>query len=67
MISRRAWTSTHPEISDQIAAYSHQRDTLLYTMDCMLLALADDVNATLITFDRELLDHGGVSPSELID
>jgi uncharacterized protein with PIN domain len=56
-----------PEISDQITAYGRQRDTLLYTMDCVLFALADDVDATLVTFDRELLDHGGISPSNLLD
>jgi putative PIN family toxin of toxin-antitoxin system len=55
-----------PEISDQIAAYELQRDNLLYTMDCVLLALANDVDATLATFDGELLDHGGVAPEELI-
>jgi len=56
-----------PEISDQIAAYELQRDNLLYTMDCVLLALANDVGATMVTFDGELLDHGGVAPEELID
>jgi putative PIN family toxin of toxin-antitoxin system len=56
-----------PEISDQIAAYELQQDNLLYTMDCVLLALANDVNATMVTFDGELLDHGGIAPEELID
>jgi len=55
-----------PEISDQISAYSLQQDTLLYTLDCVLLALADDLDATLATFDGELLDNGAVEPSELI-
>jgi len=55
-----------PEISDQISAYSLQKDTLLYTLDCVLLALADDLNATLATFDGELLDNGAVEPSDLI-
>ena len=50
-----------PEISDQIEAY-----TLLYTLDCVLLALADDIDATLTTFDGELLDNGAVAPSELL-
>jgi len=45
-----------PEISDHISAYGLQRDTLLYTVDCVLLALAEDVGATLVTFDAELLD-----------
>jgi putative PIN family toxin of toxin-antitoxin system len=56
-----------PEISDQIAAYELQRDSLLYTMDCVLLELANDVDATMVTFDGELLDHSGVAPEELID
>jgi predicted nucleic acid-binding protein len=55
-----------PEVSDQIAAYTLQQDTLLYTLDCVLLALADDVDATLTTFDGELLDNGAVAPSELV-
>lgn len=55
-----------PEISDQIAAYSLQQDTLLYTLDAVLLALADDIEATLTTFDSELLDNGAVPPQELV-
>lgn len=55
-----------PEISDQISAYSLQQDTLLYTLDCVLLALAEDIGATLATFDSELLDNGAVEPSGLI-
>ncbi|MGQ4555637.1 PIN domain-containing protein [Halobellus sp. GM3] len=55
-----------PEISDQISAYSLQQDTLLYTLDCVLLSLADDLDATLATFDGELLDNGAVEPSDLI-
>jgi len=56
-----------PEISDQIAAYSLQQDTLLYTLDCVLLALAEDIDATLVTFDGELLDNGAVPPAELLE
>ncbi|WP_436910411.1 type II toxin-antitoxin system VapC family toxin [Halosimplex marinum] len=56
-----------PEISDQITAYSMQRESLLYTVDCVLLALAEDIDATLVTFDGELLDSGAVSPGELLD
>jgi len=55
-----------PEISDQISAYSLQQDTLLYTLDCVLLALADDLDAALATFDGELLDYGAVEPSDLV-
>ncbi|MBP1987444.1 type II toxin-antitoxin system VapC family toxin [Halolamina salifodinae] len=56
-----------PEISDQISAYGLQQDTLLYTLDCILLALAEDVDATLVTFDGELLEHGAVQPTELME
>ncbi|OYR70862.1 type II toxin-antitoxin system VapC family toxin [Halorubrum ezzemoulense] len=56
-----------PEISDQISAYSLQQDTLLYTLDCVLLALAEDIDATLVTFDGELLENGAISPTELIE
>lgn len=56
-----------PEISDQIAAYSRQQEALLYTLDCVLLALADDIDAILTTFDSELLDNGAVPPTDLID
>lgn len=56
-----------PEISDQISAYSLQQDTLLYTLDCVLLALAEDIDATLVTFDGELLENGAISPTELME
>lgn len=56
-----------PEISDQIAAYSLQQETLLYTLDCLIHSLADDIDATLTTFDKELLEMGAVSPEELIE
>ena len=56
-----------PKISDQISAYSLQQDTLLYTLDCVLLALAEDIDATLVTFDGELLENGATSPTELME
>ena len=56
-----------PEISDQISAYSLQQETLLYTLDCVLLALAEDIDATLVTFDGELLENGATSPTELME
>ena len=56
-----------PEISDQVSAYSLQQNTLLYTLDCVLLALAEDIDATLVTFDGELLENGAISPTELME
>lgn len=35
-------------------------------MDCVLLAVANEVDAAIVTFDGEVLDHGGVAPEELI-
>jgi len=55
-----------PEISDQITAYGLQEETILYTLDCLLLALANDVGATMVSFDADLCQHGAVSPDELV-
>ncbi|MFB6179822.1 MAG: type II toxin-antitoxin system VapC family toxin [Halorientalis sp.] len=55
-----------PEISDQTAAYEKQKETLLYPLDCVLLALATDLDAEFVTFDSELLDHGAVSPEDIL-
>ena len=56
-----------PEISDQVSAYSLQQNTLLYTLDCVLLALAEDIDATLVTFDGELLENGAISPTGVME
>jgi len=55
-----------PEISDQITAYGLQKETVLYTLDCLLLALSNDVDATMVSFDADLCQHGAVLPEELL-
>ena len=55
-----------PEISDQITAYGLQKETVLYTLDCLLLALSNDVDATMVSFDADLCQHGAVSPEGLL-
>ena len=55
-----------PEISDQITAYGLQEETVLYTLECLILALANDVDATMVSFDADLCQHGAVSPDELV-
>lgn len=55
-----------PETGDLIQAYGLQRDTLLYTIDCVILATADEIGAELVTFDRELLKHGAVLPEDVL-
>lgn len=56
-----------PETGDLIQAYGLQSETLLYTMDCVILATAEEVGATLVTFDHELLEHGAVSPEDVLE
>lgn len=51
-----------PDSDDWLHAYNRQRDTLLYTIDALLLALAEDLDADLVTFDTELLEHGALEP-----
>lgn len=51
-----------PDSDDWLRAYDHQRDTLLYSIDALLLSLAEDLDADLVTFDGELIEHGAVTP-----
>ena len=57
-------TVTFPDASDVVAANELQSTTLLYPMDALMLAVADAVDATLVTFDSELHEHGAVEPAE---
>jgi hypothetical protein len=54
-------------VCDLIHTYGLQRETLLDTMDCVILATAEKVDATLVTFDWELLEHGTVSPEDVLE
>lgn len=58
-------TVTLPDASDMVAANDVQSETLLYPMDAMILAAADAVEATLVTFDSELLEHAGMHPENI--
>ncbi len=55
------------EPSDLVAANELQSQTLLYPLDCLLLAIAEDQDATLVTFDAELIDAGARSPSDILE
>jgi len=55
------------ETSDVLATNKLQQETLRYPMDCLILAAARDADAELVTFDREMLDNGATSPSEILD
>lgn len=59
-------TVTFPDASDVVAANRLQSDTLLYPMDALVLAAADAVDATLVSFDAELVEHGAKLPQNVI-
>jgi predicted nucleic acid-binding protein len=60
-------TVTFPDASDMMAANRLQSDTLLYPMDAMILSAADAADATLVSFDSELVEHGAEIPQQLLD
>ena len=60
-------TVTFPDASDMMAANRLQSKTLLYPMDAMILAAADAADATLVSFDSELVDQGAELPRQLLD
>ncbi|WP_092907375.1 type II toxin-antitoxin system VapC family toxin [Halostagnicola kamekurae] len=57
---------TFPDASDMVEANQLQDETLLYPMDALILAAANSVNATLVSFDSELREHGAKRPQDLI-
>ncbi|ACV47601.1 MULTISPECIES: type II toxin-antitoxin system VapC family toxin [Halomicrobium] len=59
-------TVTFPDASDMIAANRLQSETLLYPMDAMILAAADAIDATLVSFDSELVEHGAKLPTDVL-
>lgn len=59
-------TVTIPDASDVMTANRFQSETLLYPMDALILAAAESIDATLVSFDTELLEHGVVHP-EAVD
>lgn len=64
-ISSRA-TVTFPDASDMVAANQLQEETLLYPMDAIVLAAANAIDATLVSFDGELREHGAKQPQEIV-
>jgi predicted nucleic acid-binding protein len=56
-----------PETGDLIAAYRLQEETLLYPIDCVLLATTQELGGTFVTFDAELIENGAVSPEDVLE
>lgn len=65
-VSERVEVFVH-ETSDVLATNQLQQETLLYPMDCLILAAAEDADAELVTFDGEVLENGATLPSEILD
>lgn len=59
-------TITFPDASDIIDANRLQDETLLYPMDALVLSAAEAAEATLVSFDAELRDHGAQLPQNLL-
>ena len=57
---------TFPDASDMIAANKLQSETLLYPMDALVLSAADTIDATLVSFDAELVEHGAKQPQDVL-
>ena len=58
-------TVLFPDASEMMAANRLQSETLLYPLDALVLAVAEANDATLVSFDAELVDHGAVLPSDI--
>ncbi|ELY37659.1 PIN domain-containing protein [Natronorubrum tibetense] len=56
-----------PDASDMMNANRLQQETLLYPLDCLILACAQGHDADLVSFDSELQDVAALSSDELVD
>ncbi|QGA80624.1 PIN domain-containing protein [Candidatus Nanohalobium constans] len=56
-----------PDSSDFLEANKIQKDTFAYPMDSIIMALAMNADAELISFDSELIDLGAKTPEEILD
>lgn len=56
-----------PDTEDVLAANRLQQETLLYPLDCLVLACAEGCDATLASFDAELVENGAVQPANVLE
>ena len=54
-----------PDASDMMDANRLQQETLLYPLDCLILACAHSHDAQLVSFDSELQENGAVDPTTI--
>lgn len=55
-----------PDASDMMDANRLQRETLLYPLDCLILACAQGHDADLVSFDSELQEAGALDPEDYV-
>nr|WP_254714859.1 PIN domain-containing protein [Natranaeroarchaeum aerophilus] len=55
-----------PSGSDIMTANRLQNDTLLYPIDCLILACARNQDAELVSFDAELQEAGAIDPTTVV-
>ncbi len=55
-----------PDAGTVVDANRLQNETLLYPMDSLILACAQANDATLVSFDGELIDAGATHPTDVI-
>jgi predicted nucleic acid-binding protein len=55
-----------PDASDMMDANRLQRETLLYPLDCLILACAQSHDAELVSFDSELQEAGTLAPTDCL-
>lgn len=59
-------TVTFPDASDAMQANQRQSETLLYPMDALILTAAEAIDATLVSFDNDLVEHGAKRPASVL-
>lgn len=59
-------TVTFLDASDTMEANRRQSETLLYPMDALILSAAAAVDATLVSFDSDLVEHGAERPGSVL-
>ncbi|WP_254864776.1 type II toxin-antitoxin system VapC family toxin [Halovivax gelatinilyticus] len=55
-----------PGASDMMTANRLQKETLLYPIDCLILACARNHDAELVSFDSELQEAGATDPTAVV-
>lgn len=55
-----------PDASDMMDANRLQRETLLYPLDCLILACAQGHDAELVSFDSELRESDACAPQDCL-